>query len=237
MEVPCLQSEQESVYRRHSRMHSFLNLVGVSVVWTALCALVVPFGPACVALYDAVVRSVIHGEGHFFRIYFSSFRSNFRRSAPIGTAYVLLAAVIVLCIRFANALADTAAVWRLMSYVYTGMLLVLGVIGCFLFATFTHTDEKALRCVKLGIVLAFRHLFTSVTCFLLLLAAGWLTLVFPACILILPGACCLICALVMEPYFSRAFGEAPPPGTDEKNAEALAQKKEEDTARYPKLPS
>lgn len=198
-------SEKDKAIKRLERSLNFLRIVGVSVLWVFLSALIIPFGPATVAMYHAILRSARQGEGKFFSVFFTSFKANFRRSAPIGTVYLLLAIVLVFCIRFSNILAVSSQTWMLLSYVYTGMLILLGVVGCFIFPTFEHCKLGGFRCAKLGLMLALRHLLTSLTCFLLLFVAGWFVLRFPACLLLLPGGCCYISTMVLEAYFAKEF--------------------------------
>lgn len=206
--------KEEPALKRLERSMNFLRIVGVSVLWLLLSALIVPFAPATVAMYHAILRSVRQGEGKFFHVFFASFRAHFKRSAPIGIFYLALSAALLFCIRFANILAESSQIWLFLSYVYTGILILLGMIGCFLFPTFEHCDQGALACAKIGLILSFKHLFTSATCFLLLYIAGWLALRFPACLLLLPGGGCYIATMLLEPYFAKAF----PPLNEESQA-------------------
>ncbi len=198
-------TENDKSLKRLERSLNFLRIVGVSVLWVLLSALIVPFGPATVAMYHAILKSARQGEGKFFSVFFVSFKANFKRSAPVGTLYLLLVVALVFCIRFANILAASSQTWMFLSYVYTGMLIIMGVVGSFIFPAFEHCMLGGFHCAKLGLMLALRHLFTSLTCFLLLFIAGWLVLRFPACLLLLPGGCCYICTMVLEPFFAKEF--------------------------------
>ncbi len=198
-----MNSDKETVFRRLDRSLNFLSLVGVSVIWLLSAVLIIPFGASTVAMYDAVLHSIRKGEGRFFPTFLRTFRLSFRRAAPVGIGYLLLGAALIFCIRFANVLSADSRGWMLLSYVYTGLLLLLGVVGFFLFPTFLHCEGSAKQCVKLGLLLSFRHLFTSITCFLMLYLAGWAALRFPACLLLLPGVCCLVSTMVLEPYYAK----------------------------------
>jgi len=138
--------------------------------------------------------------------------------------YILLLFILLFNIYVSNRFAVYQPTqWTFLSYVYTGMLLVLGVIGCFLFPVFTHSEEKALTCVKYGLVMTFKHLFTSITCFLTLFLLIWVILYFPACLLILPGAGCALLSMVMETYLDKEIGVAYHV-TSEKNKKAKKRK-------------
>ena len=58
-------------------LSTLVDVVGLSVLWIALCLPVVTIGPATAALYYAVVRYVRRRESGAFGGYLRSFRANF----------------------------------------------------------------------------------------------------------------------------------------------------------------
>lgn len=192
----------ETFYKRLHLLYSFVAIVFGSLLWLVLCLPVVTAGPATMALYQATVRTVRRAEDHFLKTFWQTFRSHFRVGALTGTGMAVLGGFLVFCVRLANLLSGEP-MWLLLSYVYTGMAIVLAIVAVFLFPALLHTRGRLLQRLKQGLFMTFRHLFTAVTCFLVCWLAGlivsklWIFLIFT------PALCCLVNSLVMEPLFAK----------------------------------
>ena len=203
-----MNGDKDAVFSRLEHSTNFIYLVLGSIIWLLSIPLILPFGPVTVSLYDATNRCIRLGHEKFFPAFFRRIRRSFKAALPVGTVFILLAFLLLFCIRFSNTLAGESQLWTTLSYIYTGLLFVLCALGFFLFATFTHTEGKAWAIAKAGVILAFRHLYTTITCFLLFVVIVWICLRLPACFLILPGLALLICTMVLEPYFEKESGSS-----------------------------
>lgn len=192
----------DTFYKRLHLLYSFVCIVGGSLLWLILCIPIVTIGPATMALYRATVQTVRRAEDHFMKTFWKTFRHHFKAGAVIGTGGVALAAFLVFCIRLANLLSASQG-WLLLSYIYTGMLILLGIIMVFLFPALLQTDGKLLPRLKIAIFLTFRHMFTALTCFLVWYLAGLIITKLYIFLMFAPSLCCLVTSLVMEPLFAK----------------------------------
>ena len=79
-------------------LSTLVDIVGLSVLWIALCLPVVTIGPATAALYYTVVKCVRKRESGAFGSYLRSFRDNFRTGLKAG----LIAIPITLLLYFGH---------------------------------------------------------------------------------------------------------------------------------------
>lgn len=194
--------DSETFYKRLHLLHSFVCIVGGSILWLILCIPIVTIGPATMALYRATVLTVRRAEDHFMKTFWETFRCHFKAGALIGTGCAALAAFLIFCIRLANLLSASQG-WLLLSYIYTGMLLLLGIIMVFLFPALLQTEGTILHRLKIAMYLTFRHMFTALTCFLVWYLAGMIITKLYIFLIFAPALCCLVSSLVMEPLFAK----------------------------------
>ena len=188
----------DSFYKRLHLLYSFVCIVGGSLLWLVLCIPVVTMGPATMALYRATVQTLRRAEDHFLKTFWETFRAHVKAGAITGTVCIALAAFLIFCIRFANLLAASQG-WLLLSYIYTGMLILLGIFAVFLFPALLHTEGKLFPRIKLCLLLALRHLFTALTCFLVWYLAGMIVGFWYIFLIFAPALCCFVTSLVLEP--------------------------------------
>lgn len=192
----------DSYYKRLHLLYSFVCIVGGSLLWLVLCIPVITAGPATAALYRATCLTVRRAEENFLKTFLETFRQRFKVTAITGTGLLALAAFLIFCIRLANLL-SASRFWLMLSYVYTCMLILVGILWVFLFPALTHTEGKLLHQLKVGLYLTFRHMFTALTCFLVWYLAGMIITKLYIFLIFAPALCCLISSLVMEQLFAK----------------------------------
>ena len=72
-------------------LSTLVDVVGLSILWIALCLPVVTIGPATAALYYTVVKCVRGRESGAFGHYLRSFRNNFKTGLKAGLIAILAA--------------------------------------------------------------------------------------------------------------------------------------------------
>lgn len=191
------------MYKRSRMASSFVHIVGLSILWLICSLPVVSFGPATMAAYHAGVKVIRRGRGKLLPTFFRSFRDNWKHGAVVGSGVVLLAAVLVFCVRFASVMAVDSRIWRVLAYIYFLLLILLGIFATFVFPIFSRFCMPLLAGLKLSCALTLRHFFTALTCFLVWFLGAKIVLWLPAMLLIVPAACFLVCSLVLEPIMKR----------------------------------
>ncbi len=191
------------MYKRSRMAASFVQIVGLSILWLLCCLPIVSFGPATMAAYHISVKVIRRGRGKLLSTFFQTFRSSWKQGAVVGSGVVLLAAVLVFCVRFASVMAVDNRLWRILTYIYFLLLILLGIFSTFLFPIFSRFRMPVLAGLKVSCVLTLRHFFTALTCFLVYFLGAKIVLWLPAMLLVIPAVCFLICSLVIEPILKR----------------------------------
>ena len=184
-------------------MHNFTCIVGGSILWMLLSIPLITFGPATIALYHSILQCVRRGEGHYFSSFFKSFRKHFKIGALFGIIVLIFTALLLFNIRYANLFAASSQSWEMLSYIYTGILFLLIMYTAVGFPALLRANNSLIVGLKLTFVLSFRHLFTSITCFLVLFLAFQIAINIYSFLLFIPGTCCLVNSLVLEPLFEK----------------------------------
>lgn len=189
----------EPIYQRHRLALSFLRVVALSVLWCVCSLPVVTAGPAAIAAYYAGVKVIRRGRGKLIPSFFHAFRAGFRVGAPTGLCALALAGLLVFCVRFSGLLGEPGSFWAVLRYVYLLLLALCGCLAMFLFPVHSRFQMGFGAGLRLALCLTLRHLLTAFTCLLVWYLGLRAAAVFPACLLVAPGGCFLLCSLVLEP--------------------------------------
>ena len=153
------------IFRTISRM---VDIVGLSLLWTFLCSLVLPAGAATAALYHTVVRSFREGDESVFLRYLKSLREN----AKVGTLAGVICTVVgfLLVLGFEIMYAHRATGIQALTYAiyYVAMVVPLGVV-CYLFPLLGRFTFSLKELFVTSLQLALAHLPTTVIVVLLVL--------------------------------------------------------------------
>lgn len=189
-------------------LSSLVDVVGLSVLWIALCLPVVTAGPATAALYYTVVKCVRRRESGAFGYYFRSFRQNFK-TGVLTVLIVLPAAALFLggysVMRwYGTRLGGTA--YLLYVVYYFALFLPAGVL-CWLFPLLGRFEYGTVGLFRTAFQLTIAHLPSTVVVVLLTaqtavfcIQAWWPVLFMPA-----------VTALLASLFFERIFQKHMPP--------------------------
>ena len=67
-----------------------LDAAVLHVLWLLCCLPVVTFGASTSALYDVMMKSAANEDGHYYRMFFRSFKSNLRKGIVLGLIFLVL---------------------------------------------------------------------------------------------------------------------------------------------------
>ena len=84
------------------------DIIFLSVIWSFLCLLVIPIGPATTALYDTVVHGIRRREPEVYPRFFRTFRKEFKLACLSGLLWGVLILIGVLTVRYLLALGETS---------------------------------------------------------------------------------------------------------------------------------
>lgn len=186
-------------YKRTGMATTFLRICALSVLWLLFSLPLITFGPATMAAYHCAVKVIRRDRSKLLKEFTKAFRENLKAGMIVGTAALLVAALLVLGVRVASVMSADSSLWAALSYVYFFLLVLLGCCVMFVFPVFSRFRMSVKQGLKLGLVSAFRHLFTAITCLLVWILAAQIFRFLPAMGIVLPGCCFVVCSLVIEP--------------------------------------
>lgn len=192
-------------------LSTLVDVVGLSVLWIALCLPVATMGPATAALYYTVVKCVRKRESGAFGCYLRSFRDNFK-TGLLTTLIVLPAAAVLLALHHIVRWYGTrlgGVLYILYVAQYFALILPAGVL-CWLFPLLGRFDYKVRDLFRTAFQLAIAHLPSTIVVVLLTAQTAvfclnrWWPVVF------MPTLAMLLVSLFTERIFQKYSPELAP---------------------------
>lgn len=175
----------------------FFDLIFAGFLWL-LCSLpLISVGPASTALYYTVAKVIRRERGRLTASFFSRFKADFKLSLLLW----------LICLAYiAVGLADIWAM-SLMGIAQGGVLYYVSrlyflpalMIVPWLFAYVSRFDTNVGGALKAGWYLAVKNLWRTAALIVLTLGVAWICWLIPLITPLLPGVCCLLQSLVIEP--------------------------------------
>ncbi len=199
-----------------------VDVVLLSLLWLVTSLPLFTVGPATAALYYAVVKDLRRGETEsFVRLYFRSFRLNFKVGAL--TSLIVLAVIVLLyCVYcFVYLLAMTGEAGYMAYFAFLVVLVVLAGWWSYLFPVLSRFTFGVGGLIGTCFRLALGHLPTTAALGLLTALSAWACLRFWWPVAFLPALAALAASLLLERIFQpfvdiqRAEEGAQPPQRSE----------------------
>lgn len=185
------------------------DILFLSVIWSLLCMLVIPIGPATTALYDAVVHGIRRREPAPYERFFRTFRKEFRLSFFSGLLWGALILISVLTVRYLLALGESSRSAFAAGIAYYVVLIVPLGAACWVFpilSRFTF-DFRSLNLTALRFTFAFLPR-TLILVLLTIEVLQWaLNDLFPFAFM--PAVTMLLWSLFIEPAFGKFENSEP----------------------------
>ena len=173
-------------------LSTLVDVVGLSVLWIALCLPVVTTGPATAALYHTVVKCVRGREEGAFGDYFRSFLANLKIGCLVTLICLAAAALFALGYEIMKANANVSPAAGVMFAAYYAVLFLPAGVLVWLFPLLGRFDFGVRALFVTAFQLAVRHLPTTFVIVLLTaqtavfcLNKWWPVLVLPSIVMLL----------------------------------------------------
>ena len=183
-----------------------VDLVGLSLLWAALCLPVVTAGAATSALYYTVVRVFRQGDEAGFKTMLRSFRRNLKQGTVITLICLPVLALIIYgySVMQANSVSDFGVIVYVMYYV--AMVLPLGLV-CYIFPLLGRFEQDTRSLFKTAFSLELAHLPSTVVIVLLTLELAVWTVEKWYPIFFTPVGCAFLVAMFMEKIYEKHLSE------------------------------
>lgn len=194
----------QNIFRYDSKFIQFLNkaadMMIISVLWFFLSITVVGFGPACVACYHAMAKSVRYGRESAFKEFFRALKSGFWKGLIFGILVLAFAASIVMVDLPENSLFLTGEgemkVGAMILMVVKALLLTT--LSLYVFPIISRFNMPVVRLFGASCLLSVRYLVATILMVLMLAAAVFAVVSFPFLVLLIPGLFSYLQGSLME---------------------------------------
>lgn len=193
-------------------------LIVLGLLWLLLSFTVIGMGPASVALYYSIVKSVKKGRGTPFREFFSALKlkQNWLTALVIQVLLLLFGWVlysydwnyIILWIS-TDTMPDT--VQTVLAIIKT--FFFLG-IACFVYPVISRFKVNIPKALMLSVFFCIRHFFTAILAVVLLLLALLVAITYPALSWLVPGVFVWMLSYPMEIILRKYVPDADKEGSD-----------------------
>lgn len=195
----------QSLFNPENALMCFINkiidLVVLSLVWLVCCIPIVTIGPACAALYYAVVKAVHRQRSYPVREFWRAFKSNLKKGILFEVIWLLLGAMMLYTdLPLVLTFLDTGKVQNVILLVLFGIkaVLLLGT-ACWIYPLMSRFEEKFWKLAQASVFLLMCYLPVTLAAIVLLTAAVILFLWEPLLLAVLPGPLTLLLSMMQEP--------------------------------------
>ena len=179
------------------------DILFLSVIWSLLCLLVIPIGPATTSLYDAVVHGIRRREPVVYPRFLKTFRAEFKNAFLSSLLWGVLILAGVLTVRYLLALGETSRSAFAAGIAYYVVLIVPLGSACWVFPILSRFTFDFGSLNKTAFRFTFAYLPRTLILVLLTIEVlQWsLNYLFP--FLFMPALTMLLWSLFIEPVFEK----------------------------------
>lgn len=189
------------------------DMLFVSIAFIFLCIPVITIGPACTALYYAVVKVIRRERGYIFREFFRSFKLNFKRGAIVGVLLTVILIILSFDILYAWGLTEPdSSKGSLLMGVFIGITFLVVSFSLYVFPILSRFDMTVRQLIKAATYMSMRHVHFTIIMMAVNAVAVLIIFFFFPFIFIAPATTVLINSLMMERIFKKYMPESEGPG-------------------------
>lgn len=176
----------------------------LNVIWFICCVPVVTIGASTTALYYCMLKIVRGEDHHLFRMFFRSFRENFRQATVLWlimlAAGLFLAGDIYILYHLHLASAGPAAViWTLLLALVIAVVVGYTIVLLFLFPLVASVSNTNAAMLKNSFLIGTRYLFCTILVFVVHAAMVFAVIsIFTPLVIFGEGLCALLSSYLMN---------------------------------------
>lgn len=184
------------------------DILVLSILWMLCCLPIVTIAPACIALYDTVVRCVHGPEEHPYKHFFLSLKSELLRGIGITLLWGVLAFLLATGYNYLYYMGQSSQFAAIYSVVYLATMLIPVGILAWLIPLESRFSHSFISLHKTAATFAIVHLPTTAILIGLLVVAIALLLFFPILAILVPGLVVTLQAWFIEKVFKKYIPDA-----------------------------
>ena len=185
-----------------SKFYKFGTLIGdliiLTLLWTICCLPIVTIGASTTALYYVTTRQLSDREGYVSKDFFKSFKQNFIEATAITILIGVIGAILYINIRLLETNTTLNIILYLIQFVILYQLVIFTI---YVFPILSRFDLKLGALIKTTIFMANRHLLTTITCAILLVATFIITFEYRIAVILCAGVYGILTSLMFDSNF------------------------------------
>lgn len=187
-----------------SKFYKFGTLIGdliiLTLLWTICCLPIVTIGASTTALYYVTTRQLSDREGYVSKDFFKSFKQNFIEATAITILIGVIGAILYINIRLLETNTTLNIILYLIQFVILYQLVIFTI---YVFPILSRFDLKLGALIKTTIFMANRHLLTTITCAILLVATFIITFEYRIAVILCAGVYGILTSLMFMKLFRK----------------------------------
>ena len=203
----------ETLFNPDNPFWNFIGkIVGIcvlSMVFTLCCLPIVTIGPACAAMYYAVVKSIRRERSYYITEFFRAFRENLKKGIVANLILLTLAVMMFLTdVPLILSYLNTGELNNIISTVlFLAKLILLLGVSCWIYPLMSRFDQRLTALFGYSLLFLVRNFFSSMFGILTLFVAIVLVVVEPLLLAIVPGTAALLISFCLEPVLQKLCGD------------------------------
>ena len=181
-----------------SALSKIWDLMVVDFLW--IITLPAFIGPACTAMYYAIVKNIRKSRGYPSKTFFHSFKQNFKQAAVIGIGQIVIAAGLIFSFLVAQGMNEKSYIGQVYYWLVIILAVLFVMVSIYVYPVLSRFSMKTKDILKLSLYMSFRHFPTTLFGMLGLVGVvllGDYFLLSPI-VLFAPAVYVLILSLLME---------------------------------------
>lgn len=205
------------IFGSDGKLMYYLNKIGqvitLTLVFVICCIPVITIGASVTSFYYAMMKSIRRERGYPTTEFLQSFKRNFVKGSVVTIGIASIVGLLYLNREYVAKSGSATSPW--MVVIYDILFVILLLLVMFIFPAMSRFQLKLSSLLRLSLIMALRHLPTTVVLAAGITLSGILQLyVVPIPFLVvLPGAWCYVSTYLVEPVLKQYMPE-PKEGED-----------------------
>ncbi len=180
------------------------DLIILTVLWLICSLPIITMGAATTALYYVTTRQLSNREGYVSRDFFRSFRKNFFQATLVEIILGIISVALFINILMLDRSTVLGSILFPIQFV---ILYELTIVTIYIYPILSRFEFKTVQLFKTAFFMANRHLMTTITCFVLFVAAILVVFRFYILIFVCAGFYAILTSLMFMHLFRKYIPE------------------------------
>lgn len=187
-----------------SKFYKFGTLLGdliiLTLLWTICSVPLITIGASTTALYYVTTRQLSNREGYVTKDFFKSFKQNFVEATIVTAIVGIIGAILYVNIRLFTPDTTLNIIIYLIQFVILYQLIIFTI---YVFPILSRFDLKLGSLIKTAIFMANRHLLTTLTCAVLIVAVFFISFEYRILVILCAGVYGILTSLMFMKLFRK----------------------------------